>query len=111
MTIHLPDERLIQRFTAVISGADDAGRDIALVHKINIGVVAVFVLLAFVSGLLSYNASKSAEQANNAIHTGIYDKDGWSVIEGATGNEWVYSQEHPKDYARWKELNPGKGHF
>ena len=54
MTIRLPDETLLQRFTASLKSADDKSRDIMLVHYINLAVVAVFVILAIGSGYLSY---------------------------------------------------------
>ena len=60
-----------------------------LVHWINAAVVVVFVVLAVVSGYLSYSASKSAEQAHTAIQNGIYDKDGWSMVPGAYSNEYT----------------------
>lgn len=111
MTIHLPDESLLQRFTAALKGADNKARDIMLVHYINLAVVAVFVVLAFVSGYLSYSAKQSAEKANTAIHNGIYDKDGWSMIPGAWSNEYTTFTQRPEYYQRFKAQNPEAAHY
>lgn len=111
MTIHLPDESLLQRFTTALKGADDKARDITLVHWINLAVVAVFVILAGVSMYMSHAASEAAKQAYNAVNNGIYDKDGWSMVPGAYLNEYTYANQRPEDYAQWKERNPDKAHY
>ena len=111
MTIRLPDETLLQRFTASLKSADDKSRDIMLVHYINLAVVAVFVILAIGSGYLSYSASKAAEQANNAVQNSIYDKDGWSMIPGAYSNEYTTYIQRPEWYARYKAQNPEQAHY
>ena len=110
-TIHLPDEALLQRFTAALKGADSKARDIMLIHWINLAVVAVFVVLAIGSGYLSYSASKAAEQANNAVQGGIYDKDGWSMIPGAYSNEYTAATQRPEWYARYKQQHPDQAHY
>lgn len=110
-TIHLPDEALLKRVTAALRGVDDRSRDIMLVHWINAAVVVVFVVLAVVSGYLSYSASQSAEQAHTAIQNGIYDKDGWSMIPGAYSNEYTAATQRPDWYARFKAQNPGQAHY
>lgn len=111
MTIHLPDEALLKRFTTALKGADDKSRDIMLVHWVNLAVVAVFVLLVIGSGYLSHNASKSAEKTYNAVQNGIYDKDGWSMIPGAYFNEYTAATERPEWYAKHKQQHPDQSHY
>ena len=111
MTIPLPDEALLKRVTAALRGVDDRSRDIMLVHWINTAVVVVFVVLAVMSGYLSYSASQSAEQAHTAIQNGIYDKDGWSMVPGAYSNEYTAATQRPDWYARFKAQNPGQAHY
>lgn len=109
--VDFPDENLLKHYTAALKGADDKSRDIMLVHWVNLAVVAVFVLLAIGSGYLSYSASKAAEQANNAVQNGIYDKDGWSMIPGAYSNEYTAATQRPEWYARFKAQNPEQAHY
>lgn len=109
--VDFPDETLLKHYTAALKGADDKSRDIMLVHWINLAVVAVFVLLAIGSGYLSYSASKAAEQANNAVQNGIYDKDGWSMIPGAYSNEYTAATQRPEWYARYKQQHPEQSHY
>lgn len=111
MTIHLPDESLLQRFTAALKGADSRARDIILVHYINLAVVAVFVVMACACGYFSYSAKTAAEKANTAVHHGIYDKDGWSMIPGAYLNEYTTATQRPADYSRYKQQNPEAAHY
>lgn len=109
--IHLPDEALLKRFTVALKDADSKARDIMLVHWINLAVVAVFVVLAFASGYLSYSAKTAAEKTNTAVQNGIYDKDGWSMIPGAYLNEYTAATQRSEWYARYKEKNPEQAHF
>lgn len=111
MTIHLPDESLLQRFTAALKGADSRARDIILVHYINLAVVAVFVVMACACGYFSYSAKTAAEQAHTAIQNGIYDKDGWSMVPGAYSNEYTTATQRPEWYASFKLKNPERAHY
>ena len=113
-TVAFPDESLLKHYIAALKGADDKSRDIMLVHCINlavVAVVAVFVVLAIGSGYLSYSANKAAEQANNAVQNGIYDKDGWSMVQEAYLNEYTAYTQRPEWYARYKAQNPEQAHY
>jgi hypothetical protein len=111
MTIRLPDEALLERLRASLKDVDSRMRDIILTHWLNLAVVAIFVVLAGVSGYLSYSASKTAEKANTAVLNGIYDKDGWSMVPGAYLNEYTAFTERPEWYAGYKEQYPKKTHY
>ena len=45
----------------------------------------------------------SAETKIEKILKGIHNSRGWSVLEGAQNNEWIFSQEHPESYRQWQE--------
>ena len=110
-TVDFPDDELLKHYTAALKGADDKSRDIMLVHWINLAVVAVFVILAISSGYLSYSAAKAAEKAHTAIEQGIYDKDGWSMVQGAYSNEYTAYTQRPEWYARFKAQHPEQAHY
>lgn len=109
--VDFPDETLLKHYTAALKNADSKASDIMLVHWINLAVVAVFVLLAIGSGYLSYSAKQAADKANTAVHQGIYDKDGWSMIPGAYLNEYVTATQRPDVYERWKQQNQEAAHY
>ena len=111
ITVDFPDDELLKHYTAALKSADDRGRDIMLVHWINLVVVAVFVVLAIGSGYLSYSASKAAEKAHTAIENGIYNEDGWSMIPGAYLNEYTAATQRPEWYARYRAQNPEQAHY
>ena len=111
MTIHLPDEAFLQRFTDALRGAHDAAHDAALDYKTNIAVIAVFVGLSLFSSYMSYKTADYASEVKTKIHEGIYNKDGWSMIAGAYANEYTAFTERPDWYARFKQKYPERTHF
>ena len=71
---------------------------------VNYAVVGVFALLVVFCGWQVYHTRadvKNLTQSVQDVSNGIYNSEGWSVLEGTVMNERVYSQKHPEAYQRY----------
>ena len=99
----LPSQEDIQTFSKAVRGAEKA---VESTHILNIGnyfVVGLFIVLVAFSGYQVYQTRQDIQSASTAIQNGLYNTEGWSVLEGTVMNEWVWSQKYPEAYQKYLE--------
>lgn len=104
LTKMLPSSEDIANFSKAVSGAGKAVEQTHILNYVNYAVVGVFALLVVFCGWQVYYARadvKNLTQSVQEVYNGIYNSEGWSVLEGTVMNEWVYSQKHPEAYQRY----------
>ena len=105
----LPDSDVIKNLTSDIETAHCEIKHSHILNWLNYAVVAFCLVIVVSIGYQTYVARSdihSIQTSVKNIQKGIYNSKGWSVIEGAQNNEWVFSQEHPALYQQWLEQHP-----
>ncbi len=104
LTKMLPSSEDIANFSKAVSGAGKAVEQTHILNYVNYAVVGVFALLVVFCGWQVYHTRadvKNLTQSVQDVSNGIYNSEGWSVLEGTVMNERVYSQKHPEAYQRY----------
>lgn len=76
-------------------------------------MVMIFVCsLGILAGGVMGFRDDMAKVNNNiqVVKEGIFNQDGWSVLEGTVKNEWVWSQKNPEAYQRYLQEKQQQQH-
>lgn len=79
--------QLIDTAKALNAEADNT----KIINYISWGVVAVCMVVVGAVGWISYGAKTQATKAHTAIVQGLYNNDGWSVLQG-TQSDTIHQQ-------------------
>ena len=69
-------------------------------------IMLIFAIATVFTGWQLWNTRsdvKSLSTDIERVRQGIYNSDGWSVLNGTMMNEWIYSQKHPETYQKYLE--------